>query len=111
PLERMRGRPARGPAGLSALSLILGLAGLAGQGGMGPEASAHEVRLFASSYRTAAGQEIQIAAATGEGFGGQPAAFARERTVSFELLAARRLDLTVVAAEGDSVFARFIAPD
>ena len=108
PLEYRQGRPARGPAGLSLLLPLWLLVSLVSQ--VQP-AAAHEFWLWPSSYQAQGGREIQIAAATGEGFGGKPMPFARERTVSFELLAARRLDLTVVAGEGDSVFARFVAPD
>lgn len=111
PLGHLRGRPARGPAGFPQLLQLWLLVSLVSLVTQVQPAAAHEFWLWPSSYHAPGGREIQIAAATGEGFGGQPMPFARERTVSLELLAARRLDLTVVAGEGDSVFARFIAPD
>jgi hypothetical protein len=107
PLEHIAGRPARGPAGLlRTLGMAAGLLTL-----IAPAAPAHEFWLSPSRYRAGSGDEIHVSALTGEGFGGEPRHYTREKTRSFELLAARRLDLTAVAGEGDSVFARFIAPD
>jgi hypothetical protein len=106
-LERVRGGPVWGPAGPSPLFLIVVVLALIGPA----RAAAHEYWLSPSVYRARGGDEIQISAGTGEGFGGECFRYSRSRTVSLELLAAQRLDLTTVAAEGDSVFARFIAPD
>jgi uncharacterized GH25 family protein len=96
-------RLAGGPAGL----LVLMIASL----GSAPETLAHEYWLSPSRYAAHAGQEVRITAATGEGFAGHRLPYAEARTAEFQLRSSMIFDLAPLATEGDSILARFIAPD
>ncbi len=79
--------------------------------GFAPPVIAHEYWLSPSRYAARAGEAVTIMAATGEGFAGHLLPYARARTADFHLRSARTFDLGPVATEGDSILARFIAPD
>ena len=74
-------------------------------------AGAHEFWLSPSSYRQTKGDTLEIAAFVGTGFRGEGSPYAATRTRSFELLGAKRLDLTSATVNGELVYARFIGAD
>ena len=74
-------------------------------------APAHEFWLGASSYRATRDTRVDISAAAGEGFSGEPKRYADSRTAALTLHTDRQTDLMPLAAEADSNFARVTAPD
>src|SRR5262245_28541626 len=76
-----------------------------------PDARAHEYWLSPSVWRVGAGQTVSFGALAGVGFVGERKLYSPERVVRLVARAARELDLTPVAAAGDSVWARFAAAD
>ncbi|HEY3157213.1 MAG TPA: DUF4198 domain-containing protein [Candidatus Eisenbacteria bacterium] len=74
-------------------------------------AGAHEFWLSPSSYRQSKGDTLEIAAFVGTGFRGEGSPYTATRTRSFELLGAKKLDLTPATLNGELVFARFIGAD
>ncbi len=73
--------------------------------------AAHEYWLTPSAHRARSGDVVTIGAWNGESFAGEPQRYGSSRVVSFRLHAAREVDLTRAARDGDTVFARFAAPD
>jgi uncharacterized GH25 family protein len=78
--------------------------------GAGP-ASAHEYWITPGKYRAQSGNLVAISAWVGTGFRGERKLYARSRTASLDLHTTRDFDLTRIASEGDTVFARAAAPD
>jgi uncharacterized GH25 family protein len=72
-------------------------------------APAHEHWLVPGRWRCSSGEPTTLGARVGEGLCGPARPFQAERTVRFELHAARAVDLRAAAAEGDTVWAR-VAP-
>jgi len=74
-------------------------------------AAAHEFWLSPSTYRAAAGDTVAISAWVGTGFRGEVRPYAPSRASRFLLRANRMTDLTPLGRNGDTVMARFAAPD
>jgi len=78
---------------------------------VGGPASAHEFWLSPSHYRAAAGDKVSVSALVGTGFRGDPRPYATPRSVRFVVAAARTLDLTPAAVNGEIPWATFVMPD
>jgi uncharacterized GH25 family protein len=102
---RVGGRLAGRPAGLLVVMVAATIVSSA------PRVLAHEYWLSPSRYVARAGDPVAIASATGEGFAGPILPYARARIADFHLRSARIFPLAPVAAEGDSILARFVAAD
>jgi uncharacterized GH25 family protein len=74
-------------------------------------ASGHEYWLSPSRYQAAAGDKVSIGALVGTGFRGDPRPYAAPRSVRFVVAAARTVDLTPAALNGEIPWATFVMPD
>src|SRR5262245_4878838 len=74
-------------------------------------ASAHEFWLSPSRYQAGAGDKVSIGAIVGTGFRGDPRPYAAPRSVRFVVAAARTVDLTPAALNGEIPWATFVMPD
>jgi hypothetical protein len=74
-------------------------------------ASGHEYWLSPSRYQAAAGDKVSIGALVGTGFRGDPRPYAAPRSVRFVVAAARAVDLTPAALNGEIPWATFVMPD
>src|SRR5262245_40640998 len=74
-------------------------------------ASAHEFWLSPSRYQAGAGDKVSIGAIVGTGFRGDPRPYAAPRSVRFLVAAARAVDLTPAALNGEIPWATFVMPD
>ncbi len=72
---------------------------------------AHEHWFSPSDYVAARGRTVEVRARVGETLCGPARPYDARRTVRFALRAERTLDLAPLAANGDSVWARFAASD
>src|SRR5262245_6383051 len=75
------------------------------------QAAAHEFWLSPSRYQARAGDKVSIGALVGTGFRGEPRPYAAPRSVRFVVAAARTLDLTPAALNGEIPWATFVMPD
>jgi uncharacterized GH25 family protein len=74
-------------------------------------ARAHEFWLSPSRYRAGAGDTVEVSAYIGTGFRGELKPYTVPRVVRFTLRAAKELDVSKLARNGDRVMARFVTPD
>src|SRR2546426_7545725 len=74
-------------------------------------AAAHEYWLAPSRYRVAARQPVELSALAGTGFRGERKPFATPHCVRLVARAARLLDLSRVARDGELTWARFAPAD
>jgi uncharacterized protein DUF4198 len=74
-------------------------------------AQAHEFWLSPSRYRADAGDTVEVSAYIGTGFRGELKPYTVPRVVRFTLRAAKEIDVSKLARNGDPVMARFVAPD
>ena len=109
PLASWRRRPRHRGAGPMVIRWALA-AGFALLSAAEPVA-AHEYWLAPSSYRAAAGERVSVTAFVGTGFRGEPIPYPAPRVVRFVLTAARTLDLSPLALNGDIPWAGFEMPD
>jgi len=88
----------------------LGIALLAAVTAASP-AAAHEYWLAPSSYVVTAGRPVEVGALAGTGFRGERKPFAAPHCVRLLVRAARLLDLSKVARDGEYTWARFAPAD
>jgi uncharacterized GH25 family protein len=87
--------------------LACGLAGLL----LAAPAMAHEYWLAPARYHAAAGERNSVSAFVGTGFRGEPKPYATTRSLRLVLAAARTVDLSRAAVNGELTFATFEMPD